>query len=1067
MHGKSFNGTDLVDFATYGWFCSSDMVTISAMCLFEGSKEKTIKNKLMVLEDNDVELLLNCADSHAELARDVWKHVNQQKTVLALVLSRPRNSHYVGSFVHKIRDRTFKINARDSNPASGANAQTYCECVKKLLIRCANVSLNNFKDNDALGLEFLVNTPPVWTSRQPPGSNSCGHYQAASCLLAAMGLLETHKLDNAFVERCRRYTLWQILKKDNLLPMPYHSSQLCSDACVKMSTRDVFVKQITDGDKDAECRPAYAGLNNLAPGTKLRFECGQMWCDRVLVNVERFATFIEALQRAGVERCLPGYKGGAKDAAEYYYGLHPDYKFLERKYGVVVLYLADPKEFADHETAVKCDNTCTSRITKPANRKKPPITKESPTNTKKSSPVVSKMPPITKSSPIIKESPTNTKKSSPVVNKTPPITKSSPITKEFPTNTKKSSPVVSKTPPITKSSPIIKESPTSTKKSPIIVKSSPIVTKTSAITNTNTNINANTNAKSNTDSNTNPNVNPKEFADHETAVKCDNTCTSRITKPANRKKPPITKESPTNTKKSSPVVSKMPPITKSSPIIKESPTNTKKSSPVVNKTPPITKSSPITKEFPTNTKKSPIIVKSSPIVTKTSTITNTNTNTNTNANTNAKANADSNTNANVNGDTNTNTNEFEDLGWDDECVKQLILGEKKAITHFKKNNTNANTDTNASTNTTNNTNTNANTKAKANNGSNTSRNTNVNTNVNADTDANANTNANVNANTNTNTNEFEDLGWDDECVKQLILEEKKAIVLFKKDNANANANANVNADININARTNTNNTSSITNVNTNVKANTDSNVNANADTKKTNTNEFDDECVKQPIWGEKKTITLLNKNSIANTNINSNTNTNARTNNTNNTSSNTNAKANIGSNTNVNGNVNTDANNTNTNEFEDLGWDDECVKQLILGEKKAIALFKKNKTNANTNTKARTYTNTSSNTNVNVNANAGTNTNEFADLDWIDECVNPPSVTKNLTRPSANVLTVRAAITPTHTTHIRGRAHTRADIHNHTHAHTHIHIATANRGRNKACGNGRCTHTYIHTYIHT
>ena len=836
MHGKSFNGTDLVDFATYGWFCSSDMVTISAMCLFEGSKEKTIKNKLMVLEDNDVELLLNCADSHAELARDVWKHVNQQKTVLALVLSRPRNSHYVGSFVHKIRDRTFKINARDSNPASGANAQTYCECVKKLLIRCANVSLNNFKDNDALGLEFLVNTPPVWTSRQPPGSNSCGHYQAASCLLAAMGLLETHKLDNAFVERCRRYTLWQILKKDNLLPMPYHSSQLCSDACVKMSTRDVFVKQITDGDKDAECRPAYAGLNNLAPGTKLRFECGQMWCDRVLVNVERFATFIEALQRAGVERCLPGYKGGAKDAAEYYYGLHPDYKFLERKYGVVVLYLADPKEFADHETAVKCDNTCTSRITKPANRKKPPITKESPTNTKKSSPVV-------------------------------------------------------------------------------------------------------------------------------------------------------------------------------------------------NKTPPITKSSPITKEFPTNTKKSPIIVKSSPIVTKTSTITNTNTNTNINANTNAKANADSNTNANVNGDTNTNTNEFEDLGWDDECVKQLILGEKKAITHFKKNNTNANTDTNASTNTTNNTNTNANTKAKANNGSNTSRNTNVNTNVNADTDANANTNANVNANTNTNTNEFEDLGWDDECVKQLILEEKKAIVLFKKDNA----------DININARTNTNNTSSITNVNTNVKANTDSNVNANADTKKTNTNEFDDECVKQPIWGEKKTITLLNKNSIANTNINSNTNTNARTNNTNNTSSNTNAKANIGSNTNVNGNVNTDANNTNTNEFEDLGWDDECVKQLILGEKKAIALFKKNKTNANTNTKARTYTNTSSNTNVNVNANAGTNTNEFADLDWIDECVNPPSVTKNLTRPSANVLTVRAAITPTHTTHIRGRAHTRADIHNHTHAHTHSH----------------------------
>ena len=193
--------------------------------------------------------------------------------------------------------------------------------------------------------------------------------------------------------------------------------------------------------------------------------------------------------------------------------------------------------------------------------------------------------------------------------------------------------------------------------------------------------------------------------------------------------------------------------------------------------------------------------------------------------------------------------------------------------------------------------------------------------------------------------------------------------------------------------------------------------------------------------GEKKAITHFKKN-----NTNANTNTNASTNTTNNTNTNvnTNAKANNDSNTssktNVNANINADT-NTNVNEFEDLGWDDECVKQLIWGEKKAIALFKKNNTNANTNTNARTNTNTSSNTNANTNAkantdsntnanantnantNAGTNTNDFADLDWNDECVNPPSVTKNLTRPSTNVLTVRAAITPTHTAHTRGRAH--------------------------------------------
>ena len=120
----------------------------------------------------------------------------------------------------------------------------------------------------------------------------------------------------AFVEQCRRYTLFQILKKDSELTTPYCSSQLCSGRPLEIRTRDVLVKNIVDGEKDVACRPAYPSLNNIAPGTKIRFCSQKLSCDKVVVKIERFATFYEGLQHAGMDRCLPGFCGGVSDAVQ-------------------------------------------------------------------------------------------------------------------------------------------------------------------------------------------------------------------------------------------------------------------------------------------------------------------------------------------------------------------------------------------------------------------------------------------------------------------------------------------------------------------------------------------------------------------------------------------------------------------------------------------------------------------------------------------------------------------------------------------------------------------------------
>ena len=170
----------------------------------------------------------------------------------------------MGVFVRKIKDLTFEIHSRDSNERCGGDPRSYCKDVQSMIIRCANQSRGDKTGCDnTLGIEFLVHAVPSWQHQQRPGSNSCGHHQAVNCVLAAAGLMDTHIVDDFSMEKCKRHMLWQIIKRDNTLPIPYQRNQSCGDEPVTLSTRDVFIKFMGDNSKIVDCRPAVTHLNNI------------------------------------------------------------------------------------------------------------------------------------------------------------------------------------------------------------------------------------------------------------------------------------------------------------------------------------------------------------------------------------------------------------------------------------------------------------------------------------------------------------------------------------------------------------------------------------------------------------------------------------------------------------------------------------------------------------------------------------------------------------------------------------------------------------------------------------
>ena len=267
-----FTARDVAEFATFGQYCSSDMVKVSAMCACATLKQSPdydgrMRN-LFVLQESEMQLIL-ASNGECGLATKVWHHVNNLENVLAVVLGRPRGVHWVGVFVSKIRDRAFELHSQDSNPKCGGDPSKYCQDVQSLVIRCADLSCIKKSHENELGLEFILHAPPSWQHKQRAGSTSCGHHQAANCVMAALSLMDTHIVDDVSVNVCKRHTLWKILKQDNEINSPY---QFCGEEKLTLPTRDVFVKYIDDHKKVADCRPAHRRINNLSPGRRICFK---------------------------------------------------------------------------------------------------------------------------------------------------------------------------------------------------------------------------------------------------------------------------------------------------------------------------------------------------------------------------------------------------------------------------------------------------------------------------------------------------------------------------------------------------------------------------------------------------------------------------------------------------------------------------------------------------------------------------------------------------------------------------------------------------------------------------
>ena len=340
MHGCDFVVDDLADFATHGRFCTCELVKVSAMCAYEALEHSSYPGplkKLMVLRDNQAQLLLLGRDLN--LACDVWTHVNHAGSVLAVIWGQPRGMHWVGIFVRKIGDRTFEINPRDSLPSCGKASIKYCNEIKRMIVACAKVLPGGDLRRNDLRLQFIVQARPSWTATQARGSHACGHYQAASCISAAMDLLDTHRLDYECVQLIRQRALWQILEQDTVVRLPVRQSQRAGMPIVELLVRDVFLEMIRQGLKRVDCRPNYECMNEIGPGTTVHFKCKKDMCERIVSRVERYASFRQALQYTGLQHCLPGFHGTMDDAVDYYYKLHAGYQALERDNGVIALHL--------------------------------------------------------------------------------------------------------------------------------------------------------------------------------------------------------------------------------------------------------------------------------------------------------------------------------------------------------------------------------------------------------------------------------------------------------------------------------------------------------------------------------------------------------------------------------------------------------------------------------------------------------------------------------------------------------------------------------------------------------
>ena len=232
-----------------------------------------------------------------------------------------------------------------------------------MIVACAKVLPGGDLRHNDLRLQFIVQARPSWTATQARGSHACGHYQAASCISAAMDLLGTHRLSYECVQLIRHRALWHILEQDTVVTLPVRQSQRAGMPIVELLVRDVFLEMIRKGLKRVDCRPNYECMNDIGPGTTVRFKCKKDLCERMVSRVERYASFRQALQYTGLQHCLPGFHGTMDDAVDYYYKLHAGYQALERDNGVVALHLCKLLDGEKNDGSVPVGENDTPNIT--------------------------------------------------------------------------------------------------------------------------------------------------------------------------------------------------------------------------------------------------------------------------------------------------------------------------------------------------------------------------------------------------------------------------------------------------------------------------------------------------------------------------------------------------------------------------------------------------------------------------------------------------------------------------------------------------------------------------------
>ena len=232
-----------------------------------------------------------------------------------------------------------------------------------MIVACAKVLPGGDLRHNDLRLQFIVQARPSWTATQARGSHACGHYQAASCISAAMDLLGTHRLSYECVQLIRHRALWHILEQDAVVTLPVRQSQRAGMPIVELLVRDVFLEMIRKGLKRVDCRPNYECMNDIGPGTTVRFKCKTDLCERMVSRVERYASFRQALQYTGLQHCLPGFHGTMDEAVDYYYKLHGGYQALERDNGVVALHLCKLLEAEKNDGSVPVGENDTPNIT--------------------------------------------------------------------------------------------------------------------------------------------------------------------------------------------------------------------------------------------------------------------------------------------------------------------------------------------------------------------------------------------------------------------------------------------------------------------------------------------------------------------------------------------------------------------------------------------------------------------------------------------------------------------------------------------------------------------------------